>query len=239
MRKIAWFSCGASSAVAAKLAVRDYDAEVIYCDTMSSEHPDNQRFFNDCQEWFGKKIRVIRSTQFKDVNDVIQKKKYMSGVMGAPCTSELKKLPRELFQLPTDTHIFGYTREEQKRADDFESRNPSLNVEWILIDYGIDNLTCKIILDGAGIKLPAMYSMGYEHNNCLGCVKSSSGQYWNKIRVDFPEVFKTRVLQSKLTGAKLVSNNGHRYSLELLDPEWKEPQDNIDCGPVCVSPLAP
>ena len=41
----------------------------------------------------------------------------------------------------------------------------------------------------AGVKLPAMYGLGYEHNNCIGCVKGGMG-YWNKIRKDFPDAFE-------------------------------------------------
>ena len=33
-----------------------------------------------------------------------------------------------------------------------------------------------------------MYDLGYNHNNCIGCVKGGKG-YWNKIRKDFPEHF--------------------------------------------------
>ena len=36
-----------------------------------------------------------------------------------------------------------------------------------------------------------MYDLGYNNNNCVGCVKGGMG-YWNKIRVDFPEVFESR-----------------------------------------------
>lgn len=48
-RTLVWFSCGAASAVAAKLAVQKYGAacEVVYCDTLSTEHPDNGRFLTD------------------------------------------------------------------------------------------------------------------------------------------------------------------------------------------------
>jgi hypothetical protein len=54
-RRLVWFSCGAASAVAAKLAVEKYEdaCEVVYCDTMATEHPDNQRFFNDVERWIG------------------------------------------------------------------------------------------------------------------------------------------------------------------------------------------
>jgi PP-loop superfamily ATP-utilizing enzyme len=40
-RVLVWFSCGAASAVAAKLAVEKYgdQCEVLYCDTLAYEHP--------------------------------------------------------------------------------------------------------------------------------------------------------------------------------------------------------
>ena len=37
--------------------------------------------------------------------------------------------------------------------------------------------------------MPKMYKLGYSHNNCVGCVKGGNG-YWNRIRIDFPDVFK-------------------------------------------------
>lgn len=56
MRKLVWFSCGAASANAAKIAVQKYpDCEVLYCDTFKYEHPDNRRFFVDIEKWIGKK----------------------------------------------------------------------------------------------------------------------------------------------------------------------------------------
>jgi hypothetical protein len=51
-RVVSWFSCGAASAVATKLALRDSpDAVVAYCET-GAEHPDNERFLADCERWF-------------------------------------------------------------------------------------------------------------------------------------------------------------------------------------------
>ena len=44
------------------------------------------------------------------------------------------------------------------------------------------------MLENLGIKRPAMYDLGYGNNNCIGCLKGGMG-YWNKIRIDFPEVF--------------------------------------------------
>ena len=61
MRKLVWFSCGAASAVAAKMAVDKYpDCEVLYCDTLAYEHPDNMRFLNDVAKWIGKEIKLLK-----------------------------------------------------------------------------------------------------------------------------------------------------------------------------------
>ena len=169
-RTLVWFSCGAASAVAAKLAVDLYGdrCEVVSCDTLSTEHPDNRRFFDDVQRWIGREIRVIRSEKYASIDDVFERTRYMAGVAGARCTVEMKKLPRVEFQHPDDTHIFGYTTEETKRAREFEENNPSLNVEWLLIDRGIGKADCLAYLTGGGIALPAMYALGFDHNNCLG-----------------------------------------------------------------------
>lgn len=43
-----------------------------------------------------------------------------------------------------------------------------------------------------------MYDLGYNNNNCVGCVKGGMG-YWNKIRKDFPDVFnKMSALEREL-----------------------------------------
>ena len=62
-RVLVWFSCGAASAVAAKLAVDKYgdQCEVLYCDTLAYEHPDNPRFMADVAAWIGKDIKLLKS----------------------------------------------------------------------------------------------------------------------------------------------------------------------------------
>src|SRR3989304_2004573 len=54
MRIVVWFSCGATSAVAAKLALAEWRGKlpirVVYCDP-GSEHPDNRRFLQDVERW--------------------------------------------------------------------------------------------------------------------------------------------------------------------------------------------
>lgn len=239
MRHLIWFSCGAASAVAAKLGVGAYGSrcEIVYCDTMATEHPDNRRFFEDVERWIGRPITVIRSAKYATIDEVFERTKYMAGIAGARCTTELKKLPREAFQHPDDVHVFGYTAEEGKRAVDFEERNPSLRVDWILIEQNINKDRCLSILSAAGIALPMMYGLGFDHNNCLGCVKSTSAGYWNRTRREFPDVFERRARQSRAIGARLVRVAGERVFLDQLPLDADAPDDAIECGPVCQMPL--
>jgi len=234
---IVWFSCGAASACAAKLASVLYGDElnVVYCDTMSSEHPDNQRFFNDVQRWIGRDITVIKSTRFDSVDEVFEKRKYLAGRLGAPCTVEMKKRPRFEFQGANDVHIFGMTADEAKRAKRFTENNPELRLRWILEESGLTKEGCLEMLKGAGIELPAMYKLGYKNNNCIGCVKATSPAYWNKVRADFPEVFEKRCQQSRLYGARLVRVNNVRLFLDELKPENVEVvEEDLSCGPQCT-----
>lgn len=237
-RVLVWFSCGAASAVAAKLAVEKYGNRcvVVYCDTLTSEHPDNARFYRDVEKWIGKPIQMIRSTQYDSIDDVFVRTRYMSGIAGARCTTELKKLPRLAFQRDTDTHVFGYTADEFRRASTFENNNPSLDVEWVLIDLGITKEACLAMLRSAGIPLPALYGLGFEHNNCIGCPKATSAGYWNRVRALFPDTFARRARQSRLIGARLVRVGKTRVFLDELPPDAHAPDDDIECGPVCQTP---
>ena len=234
MRRVVWFSCGAASAVLAKLAKPD---EIVYCDTLAEEHPDNRRFLDDVSAWCQQPITVIKSQRYTSISDVFQRTRYMAGIAGARCTVEMKKLPREAWQRETDVHLFGYTAEEVKRAERFEKQNPSLHVEWPLIELGISKKDTLRLLAEAHIELPAMYALGFEHNNCIGCVKSTSAGYWNLVRRQFPDTFALRARQSRLLGVRLVRWRGVRIFLDELPATADAPQDDIDCGPVCQSPV--
>ncbi|SOY56790.1 hypothetical protein [Cupriavidus taiwanensis] len=93
---------------------------------------------------------------------------------------------------------------------------------------------CLALLQRAGIALPAMYGLGYKHNNCIGCVKGGAG-YWNKIRVDFPPAFHRMAKLSRAMGVKLVKHGDERVFLDELDPSagdyQKEPE--VQCGIFC------
>jgi hypothetical protein len=188
-RTVVWFSAGAASAVAAKLTLAEIDPDAIICYTdPGSEHPDNERFLADCEQWFGKPIQRLKSERYEDTWQVWSERRFLVGPQGALCTTELKKMVRFAFERPTDRQVFGYTADEQNRADRFCKQNPGVTLLTPLIDYGLDKPACLAIVERAGIELPEMYKLGYLNNNCIGCVKGGIG-YWNKIRRDFPETF--------------------------------------------------
>ncbi len=236
-RRVVWFSCGAASAVAASLTLKkDPEARVVYCDTSANEHPDNLRFRRDVEKWIGKEVTIIRSEKYATVEEVFEKRKYMSGPKGAICTTELKKIPRFAFQKPDDIHIFGFTADEGRRIENFKERNPELLLEWPLLDAGVTKEDCYEIIRDAGIVLPAMYGLGFKNNNCIGCVKATSPAYWMKVRLLFPKEFQARCRQSRELGVRLARLHGKRVfldelTLDVLDKA--EPEESISCGPEC------
>lgn len=237
-RVLAWFSHGASSAVAAALAVGRWPAQalIVCCDTTANEHPDNKRFRADVEQWIGRSVIMLPPPKYKTVDEVFEGERYMSGVAGAKCTVELKKRPRFAFQEPDDIHVFGFTVEESRRIKRFELVNPELTFEWNLRDQFVTKGECLRILKKAGIEPPVMYSLGFDHNNCLGCVKAQSPDYWLRTREHFPDVFARRAEQSRRLGVRLAKVNGERVFLDELLPDnaTGEGDGEIECGPLCL-----
>jgi hypothetical protein len=237
-RVLCWFSCGAASAVATKLTLAQYpDAVVVRC-IVKEEHPDNDRFAADCERWFGVPIVNITADEYDgSVIRVCDERGYWSGIAGAPCTRLLKKVPREKFQRPTDKHIFGYTADQKdmERWDDFLDAN-NIDAESPLIERGLTHADCLAMVQDAGIELPAMYRLGYHHNNCIGCARAGGQGYWNKIRDDFPEQFQRMAVVSRRLGARLVNTSGnvHIFLDELQRGTGDyQTEPEIQCGIFC------
>jgi len=240
---LVWFSCGAASAVAAKIATAEYasefSVEVCYCDLLADEHPDNLRFLQDVEAWIGQPIRLLRSPKYRTIHEVFRGERYVVGPRGAPCSRLLKQRVRVAYQRPGDVHVLGFTAEEGARAKRFASRWPELDEERILIDRGIPKEDCHHMLCRAGIEQPMMYRLGYHNNNCLGCVKGGMG-YWNQIRKDFPGRFAEMARIEREIGATILRRRGQRVYLDELDPQVgrHDKLDIGDCGLFCEARLA-
>lgn len=235
-RVVAWFSHGAASAVATKMALAEHgDDVVIACIDTGSEHPDNERFRRDCEEWYGRSIQVLRSQDYVDIWDVFDRTGYLVGPGGARCTTELKKKVRWAFERPDDLNVFGYTADTQdaKRATRFVEQNPGVDAWFPLVDAGLKKSDVLALIERAGIELPAMYRLGYRNNNCVGCVKGGMG-YWNKIRSHFPDIFDRMARQERKMGRTVLRSGGEPVWLDELDPDrGRYEAEDISCGPVC------
>lgn len=230
MRTVCWFSCGAASAVATKIAISESKDVVIAYTEVVEEHPDNKRFLKDCENWFGQEILILGNDYYKRSIYETFKTSAMNIRGAAPCTRVLKKTVRERFEKPTDRQVFGYTAEEQVRLDRFIDANNHVNIWCPLIERGLSKEDCLGMLKNANIELPEMYRLGYHNNNCIGCVKGGMG-YWNKIKVDFPKQFER---MAKLERVKNQTIFKDRFLDELQPTDGNYPTEHkIECSIFC------
>lgn len=242
MSRIAvWFSCGAASAVAAKFTLERFphDEVRIVNNPVKEEDSDNRRFLLDVQEWLGVPIEFASHPDYPNCSavEVRDKRQFMSGPKGAPCTAILKKEARQHWerQHNPDWHVLGFAAEEQARHDRFVLTERD-NVIPVLIDAGFTRDDCAAYIQSHGIALPRVYEQGYPNANCIGCVKATSPTYWNLVRQKHPEVFAHRAEQSRRIGARLVRYKNDRIFLDELpaDATGRPLKTlNIDCGIFC------
>lgn len=240
VRRIAvWFSCGNNSAVAAKLATErfpDDELRIVRC-VVNNEHSDNDRFHADVERWIGRPIERAASTEYADCWDVWERRKYMSGVAGAPCTAAMKKAVRWQIEREwsPDYQVFGFSSDETKRATKFSALNPEVRLLNVLIDAGISKPQCAQIIRDAGIALPVMYGLGFKNNNCIGCVKATSPAYWANVRAHFPGVFDRMAGMSRRLNCRLTRIKGKRVFIDEIPVDFtgRDRSAPVECGVLC------
>ncbi len=206
--------------------------EYIYID-IENQHPDSMRFIKECEKAIGKPIEILKS-QYGSVENVIKQFRFINGPYGAKCTQVLKKRVRKEWEnYHSDynlTYVWGFDLDERNRADQLEESTPDVRNQYPLIERSLTKQDAHAILNMLGIKRPIMYDMGYSNNNCIGCVKGGMG-YWNKIRVDFPEVFQRMSKLEREIGHSCIKG----VYLDELDPDRGRMKDEImqDCGIMC------
>lgn len=232
--RVAWISAGISSFVAAYLAKPD---RIVYIN-VANQHPDSLRFLADCVPHLSVPIEIIGNNAYgQRIENVIRKERYINGPGGAKCTMMLKKRVRQEWErknADADTvYIWGYDVDERKRAERI-LESSEFCCEFPLIEAGLTKADCHAICEDLGIKRPAMYTLGYPNNNCIGCVKGGMG-YWNKIRKDFPEVFERMAKLEREIGHSCI--NG--VFLDELDPDRGNMDMEVmpECSLACIGVL--
>ncbi len=245
-RIVCQFSCGAASAVATKIALSKYGDDCVIVNAfVAEEHPDNRRFAQDCEQWFGREIINLRDTKYNaSAIDVFETVGFIKGKNGAACTRRIKRGLLDAWKQPGDVMVLGFTAEEADRYEDFCERNPDRPVIVPLIERGLTKEDCKAMVERAGLKLPAMYLLGYDNANCIGCVKGGLG-YFRAIREDFPKQFERlaqaedKVAALHGEGAYILRHRsgplkGHRFPLRQLSAGPAHRGEPLpSCGLLC------
>ena len=237
--KVCWISAGISSFMAGYLA-GNVD-EWIYID-IADQHPDSIRFINDCEKAIGKKIQIVKSSEYGSVEDCVKTAgfigNYRTGI--AVCTNWLKKRVRKAWEAQHRdcnlTYVWGFDLKEKSRAERTIEANPQANHEFPLIDKQLSKEDVHGLFERTfDFARPQMYEMGYPNNNCIGCVKGGMG-YWNNIRKDFPKVFESRAKLEREVGYSILKDSdGKPIFLDELDPKRGNMNTEIfpDCGIMC------
>lgn len=227
---LSWISAGVSSFIASYL-IRDSIDKFIYIH-IDDHHSDSLRFIKDCEKLLEKPIEIIQS-KYKSVNQACSAFGYINGAYGAKCTDVLKKRVRkewERQQTEPISYVWGFDLTEKHRADRLNETMKEFKHIFPLIERQLTKQDCHAILVRLGIKRPVMYDMGYHNNNCIGCVKGGKG-YWNKIRKDFPDVFKSRMELEELVGNSCIKGC---FLKDLKEDEGREQEPiSEECSIFC------
>ena len=223
---ISWYSAGVSSAVASAIAKPD---RIIYID-IEDQEKDTYRFIRDCEQWFNKKIEILKSP-LGSVENACLSASYIRGPAGAACTRLLKKRVRKEWEIANPgrhTYVWGVDSDEKDRAERIMQAMPQYDHLFPILDKTKQHV--HGMLKAAGIKRPAMYDLGFGNNNCRLCLKGGMG-YANKCRELWPDLFDRRAKMERRIGAHMLKE----CYLDELDPNRGREQKIIipDCGVFC------
>lgn len=214
--------------------------EWIYID-IDDQHPDSMRFIRDCEAAVGKEIRILRSKEYRCVEECVRVyggfKDARNGF--APCTGWLKKRVRKEWEQENRrydlTYVWGFDMQEKNRAEKIVEANPQAKHEFPLIEQNLSKEEVHGLFERTfSFPRPVMYDMGYPNNNCIGCVKGGMG-YWNRIRKDFPAVFESRAKLERTVGHSMLKDKNGPVYLDELNPDRGDMNTEIfpECGIMC------
>lgn len=241
LKTLAWFSCGATSYVACKIAKETMqNVQVVYID-VGWEHEDNARFLRDAEKMLGQ-IMILKHPKYVDPMHLFSTLGYIKSPYGAPCTTQLKKGVRQRYETGLEMQVFGFDASETSRRDRFLDANKEQAHLFVfpLIDHGITKQDCLQIIENDEIVIPAMYRLGFKNANCIGCVKGGKG-YWKKIKQHFPQRFEEMSkLERQLNFSLFRTTPKHgRQPLFLDEIIWENVKEESglswDCGILCKS----
>lgn len=193
MRAVVMFSGGDSSWYAARRWIDTHGPDgmtLLFADTQV-EDDDLYRFLDDAAANLG--LPVTRVADGRDPWQVFHDERYLGNTKIAPCSKHLKQIPGrgwvEQHTDPGDTVVVvGIGAWERSRLKDIEAGYYPWPVAAPLLDRPV--LLQRQVHDtarAAGLTLPRLYGLGFEHNNCGGACVRAGGKQWANLLRTFPE----------------------------------------------------
>jgi len=192
MKHIVSISGGSASAVAANRVLERYPTDTVlwFADTLW-EDPDLHRFLRDLEQHWGRSI--IRHVEGLTPLQVAEKRKIIPNQRLAPCSLVLKIEPFRRYikaqPKPLTIHL-GLDWTEMHRMEAPKRRYEELqgiSVDFPLMWEPIETRPYSEVVKEWGIEIPALYKLGFPHNNCGGrCVRQGNKE-WARLQQTHPE----------------------------------------------------
>lgn len=190
MGQIVALSGGESSAAVA-LIVSDIDPTLYFNDTRW-EHPDLYRYIYAVREYLG--LELVEDNDGRSPAEVARDEHMLPNNRAPFCSRILKAARLQKYAKPGDCIYFGIGSHEIHRAGRIRAIYSPMGIDtrFPLIERGLDSEGARAIMAKTGIPRPALYGLGFEHNNCNGgCVRQGARQWRHLLRVA-PEVYAER-----------------------------------------------
>jgi len=193
-RAIVQLSGGGASYVAGLLAMEEFGQENtiwLFADVLY-EDEDLYRFLGDIRRRHNIEITTI--TPGRDPWQVFEDEGMIGNTRADPCSRILKREPLSAWRDANcdpslDVTIIGYDANEEHRWDRLKERHAPWQMRAPLIEQGIFKEKVLAIVERNGIRLPRLYGMGFQHNNCGGrCIKQGHAG-WALLYKTMPERF--------------------------------------------------
>lgn len=235
MKHIVQYSGGAGSAMAAYLVAQQVPKEdiiLLFHDVRGGHDDDIYRFNADVSQFL--RLPITEVSDSRTIWDVIKENNCLPSLFIPFCTRILKQEVADRFygQLSSYVNPYseqdlclypdepftlynGYGVEEGKRIKN--NGKAPYKVEYPVVDAGLTSADCKrIISEEWKIELPRPYLLGFEHNNCIPCWKSTSKAYWKLVWEHYPDRYQMAIEMEEYTG----HTHFKKISLRELASQW-------------------
>ena len=240
MKHIVQYSGGVGSAMAAYLVAQKVPKEDIFLlfhDVRGGHDDDIYRFNADVSAFLGIPITEFSST--KTMWDIVKSNKKTPSLWMPFCTRILKLEmadkfleqlsyfayhadnpgAEELALYPSVDYVLytGFCAGEELRVD--RALGIARNKLHPVFDAGLTSDDCKrIISEEWGIELPRPYLLGFEHNNCIPCWKSTSKPYWKLVWERYSDRYQMAIEMEEYT----KHTHFKSISLKQLAEKWEK-----------------